>query len=355
MTAAGRHPILARMSDSARPEIFVVGAGGIGCAVGHALCAGGVEVTFVEAARAKVAWGNEHGVGLDDRPRLPARFVPFDGWSPPESAIVLLTTKCFDNDVVLARLPDSVAVMPIQNGFHRGLMERSAIEGIASFVSEGRDGQTHTDITRQGDLHVGRWGGSHGRPLPAAMEPLLEVLERHGAFRVQRVADVLPYKYSKLMYNAAIAPLAAVAGLDNSRLLTLPKARRLFFRMLRENYRVLTAAGVTLGVIGPFHPDTVDRILRLPVIARVMAWPFARSLRNTYCSMSGDIQKGRTEIDYYNGHLIEIAGDRDMPLNRRALELVRRMAKARATPALTWLDELLAPEGEPAPAPSGAM
>ena len=87
-----------------------------------------------------------------------------------------------------------------------------------------------------------------------------------------------------------------------------------------------------------------------------MAWPFARSLRNTYCSMSGDIQKGRTEIDYYNGHLIEVAGDRDMPLNRRALELVRRMTKARATPALTWLDELLAPEGEPAAAaPTGAM
>jgi 2-dehydropantoate 2-reductase len=347
------------MSDGPRPEIFVVGAGGIGCAVGHALCTGGVEVTFVESDRAKVAWGSAHGVGLDDRPRLPARFVAFEEWRPPESAIVLLTTKCFDNDVVLARLPDSVAVMPIQNGFHRALMERSAIEGIASFVSECRNGQTHTDITRRGDLHVGRWGGGwgggHRRPLPATMEPLFGVLERHGAFRVQRVADVLPYKYSKLMYNAAIAPLAAVAGLDNSRLLTIPKARRLFFRMLRENYGILTAAGVTLGVIGPFHPDTVDRILRMPVVARIMAWPFARSLRNTYCSMSGDIQKGRTEIDCYNGHLIEVAGDRDMPLNRRALELVRRMTKARARPALTWLDELLAPEGEPAPAPTGAM
>ena len=250
------------MSDSPRPEIFVVGAGGIGCAVGHALCTGGVEVTFVELARAKVAWGNEHGVGLDDRPRLPARFVSFEGWRPPESAIVLLTTKCFDNDVVLARLPDSVAVMPIQNGFHRALMERSAIEGIASFVSECRDGQTHTDITRQRRPARRPVGGrprptASGRDGAAARSP-------RAAWRVprQRVADVLPYKYSKLMYNAAIAPLAAVAGLDNSRLLTIPKARRLFFRMLRENYRILTAAGVTLGVVGPFHPDTVERILR---------------------------------------------------------------------------------------------
>ena len=123
---------------------------------------------------------------------------------------------------------------------------------------------------------------------------MIRVLEQYGNFRVKRVPDVLPFKYSKVMYNAAISPLAAVAGLDNSQLLTIRKARTLFFQILRENYGILKAAGVTLGVVGPFHPDTVDRILRVPVIAQLMAWPFSLSLRNTYCSMSGDIPKGRT-------------------------------------------------------------
>ncbi|MHC4827987.1 MAG: ketopantoate reductase family protein [Planctomycetota bacterium] len=172
------------------------------------------------------------------------------------------------------------------------------------------------------------------------MNRLIGVLEQHGSFDVKRVPGVLPYKYAKLMYNAAISPLAAAAGLDNGQLLTIKRVRALFFRLLRENYGILKAAGVPLGVVGPFHPDTVDRILRLPVIARLMALPFSLSLRNTYCSMSGDIPTGRTEIDYFNGHLIELAGDRDIPLNRLAYNLVKRMEREQATPAPCWLDEL---------------
>jgi 2-dehydropantoate 2-reductase len=328
--------------DRSSTNVFVVGAGGIGCAVGYALRAGDLDVTFVDADEQKVEWGNRYGVGLDRHPLLPARFVHFEEWHPPVESIVLLCTKCFDNATVLARLPSSVNVMPIQNGFDRALMKRSAIEGISSFVSECLPKRTHTRITRDGDLHIGRWGGNEeDLPLPT-MEPLIRLLERHGSFRVKRVSDVLPYKYSKVMYNAAISPLAAVAGLDNGQLLTIRKARKLFFQILRENYGILKAAGVPLGVVGPFHPDTVGRILRLPVIARVMAWPFSLSLRNTYCSMSGDIPKGRTEIDYFNGHLIELAGDRDIPLNRLAYDLVKRMEKERATPAPHWLDELVA-------------
>jgi 2-dehydropantoate 2-reductase len=274
--------------------------------------------------------------------------VRFEGWHPPERAIVLLCTKCFDNMAVLGRLPSSVSVMPIQNGFDRALIARAVIEGISSFVSECLPGRTHTMITRAGDLHVGRWGGHEGRATHPTVELVIQLLERHGSFRVKRVPDVLPYKYAKVMYSAAISPLAAVAGLDNGQLLTIRKARRLFFQILRENYGILKSAGVPLGIVGPFHPDTVDRILRWPVVARVMAWPFSLSLRNTYCSMSGDIPKGRTEIDYFNGHLIELAGDHEIPLNRRVYALVRRMEQERATPAPHWLDELVVASEETA-------
>ena len=259
---------------------------------------------------------------------------------------MLLCTKCFDNPTVLGRLPFSVSVMPIQNGFDRALMARSVIEGISSFVSECLPGRTQTVITRGGDLHIGRWGGNEAKATPPTVKLVIQLLERHGSFRVKRVPDVLPYKYAKVMYNAAISPLAAVAGLDNGQLLTIRKARQLFFGILRENYGILKAAGVPLGVVGPFHPDTVDRILRWPLLARVMAWPFSLSLRKTYCSMSGDIPKGRTEIDYFNGHLIQLAGDRAIPLNRRAYALVRRMEQQRATPAPHWLDELVAASEE---------
>lgn len=322
-------------------KIYVVGAGGIGCAVGYALISGGLDVTFVEVDRRKLEWGSRNGIGLDNRSLLSAKFVCFEEWKPSDRCVVILCTKCFENASILTQLPESVGVMPIQNGFDSELMERSTLEGIASFVSECLPDRTQTRITRRGDLHIGQWGETNEKEIIGEFRRVVDVLKKCGDFNVKIVPNVLPYKYSKVMYNAAISPLAAMAGLDNGQLLTIRKARDFFFRILRENYSILRAAGVPLGVIGPFHPDTVNRILHYPFLAEIMAKPFAYSLRNTYCSMAGDIEKGRTEIDFFNGHLIELAGDREIPLNRLIFDFLKCMERARQTPSLDWLDALI--------------
>lgn len=316
--------------------LFIVGAGGIGCAVGYALRAAGVEVTFVEADADKVRWGRQHGVRVDRLPPRSAAFVHFDDWSPPPNALVLLCTKCYDNAAVLSRLPASVTLVPIQNGFDLAVSKPGGVEGIASFVSECLPGRTHTRITRRGRLHLGPRGGASVGELPAALGALLR---RGGLFPVQVVPDVLPYKYTKLIYNAAISPIAAAAGLDNGSVLWLPKARRLFFDLLLENYTILRSAGVPLGKVGPLHPDTVHRILRHRFVAHALAWAFYPTLRKTYCSMSADLPCGRSEIDNYNKHLIDLAGDRPCPLNRRVYEVIQDMQSARRPPSLSVLDE----------------
>jgi 2-dehydropantoate 2-reductase len=325
--------------------VTVVGAGGIGCALGHALREGGLDVTFVDSDVAKLEWGREHGVAVDEMTPHPAEFIDFERWSPCSGDLVLLCTKCYDNGAVLQRVPESVALIPVQNGFDRQLLDRGELEGIASFVSECLPGKTHTRITRPGDLHIGFRTAAAGRAIPAVSESLIGVLARHGSFSVRRVPEVLPYKYAKIMYNAAISPLASVAGLDNGELLTIARARGLFFALLRENYRILTGAGVPLARIGPFHPDTVDRLLRVPLVPRLLAFPFARTLRGSYCSMARDLPHGPTEIDNYNGHLLELAGDRDVPLNRQVYALVRRVEREGLAPGLGWLDELSAATG----------
>lgn len=317
--------------------VTVVGAGGIGCAVGYALCAEGVPVHFVDSDAGKVAWGRTNGVAVDRRPAQVARFERFSDWSPAPGSTILLCTKCYDNPAVLARLPASSPFIPIQNGFDSLIEDRGTpLEGIASFVSECFPGQTHTRITRQGSLHFGGRAGADGWQ----RNRVIEALKRTRLFRVEVVADILPFKYSKLMYNAAISPLAAAAGLDNGDLLRVPPARRLFFALLRENYRILRAAGVRLGKIGPFHPDTVQRILRRPAVARLLSWAFYPTLRGTYCSMSGDLPKGITEIDFYNRHLIELAKDEACPINRGVYDLVKRMERERIPPSRAVLDEL---------------
>jgi len=334
--------------------VYVVGAGGIGCAIGHALCAAGLPVTFVDADADKVRWGQAYGVRIDRRPPCRAEFMPFDDWVPELDATVLLCTKCYDNPAVLARLPATVTLIPIQNGFDPALAARGhSLEGIASFVSECAPHQAHTRITRRGRLHLGHRGGElSGNSTAQRLATLAGLLNEHAPFQVEVVPDILPYKYTKLMYNAAISPLAAAAGLDNGRLLSIPKARRLFFDLLAENYRILHGAGIQLGKIGPFHPCTVHRILSRRFVANALAWAFYPTLRGTYCSMSGDLPKRRTEIDHYNGHLIELAGDRPCPLNRRIHALVKRMERDDTAPALSILDEVSA--RIPAPLANGA-
>ena len=318
--------------------VHVVGAGGIGCAVGYALRAAGVPVVFVEANPRKVAAGRLAGVKVDDRPALPAEFVDFEVWRPVPGSWVLLCTKCYDNAAVLERLTVPVRLVPIQNGFDPQLEAFGhESEGIASFVSECAPDRPHTRITRRGELfsrdaeRSAHWLGA-----------LRSASRLNRLFRLTPVPDIAPIKHTKLMYNAAISPLAAAAGIDNGQLLSMPAARRLFFALLQENYAILTAAGVELGTVGPFHPRTVAWILRKTWLAGLMAKGFEPSLRGTYCSMAGEIQKGRTEIDNYNGHLIQLADETGTPcpLNRAVFELVTRMTAERATPHRGVLDRL---------------
>jgi len=315
--------------------VHIVGAGGIGCTIGYALRSAGASVTFVDVNRKKVEAGRRDGVRLDDRPGLPAEFVHFDDWSAPESATVLLCTKCYDNAAVLAKLPDDANLIPIQNGFDIQLDSRShRLEGIASFVAKCELDVPQSRITRRGDLH---FGPRHGRP-PVTTSGLL----RSSFFPVIPIPAIAPIKYAKLMYNAAISPLAAAAGIDNGQLLSVPRARRLFFGLLQENYRILAANGIALGKVGPFHPRTVAWILRRKWLARFMARAFEPSLRGTYCSMAGEIQKGRTELDNYNGQLLLLAEKTGTPcpLNRAVYDLVSRMTAERAMPHLDVLNEL---------------
>ena len=327
-------------------SIHILGAGGIGCAIAYALRRAGLEVTLIDADPEKVAWGREHGVRVDDLPPLRARFLHFDDWVPEAGRPTLLCTKCYDNARVLARLPAGLSLVPIQNGFDPALDRRGdGLEGIASFVSECASGRTHTRITRPGKLHLGPRGSAKRKPLSPILQlhpaqKLVDVLRTTSLFHVVPVPDILPYKYTKLMYNAAISPLASAAGIDNGQLLSVEPARRLFFALLRENYAILRHARVPLGKVGPFHPDTVAWILRHVAVSRVLAWAFTPSLRGTYCSMAHDLPRGRTEIDYYNGRLIELAGDLPCPLNRRLVALVKRMERTRTPPGLVALAEL---------------
>jgi 2-dehydropantoate 2-reductase len=340
--------------------IQIVGAGGIGCAIGYALRSVGVSLQMIERSQTKIEAGRRDGLRVDALHPVSAEFIHFDDWQPHPEGIVLLCTKCYDNAAVLERLPTSTQLIPIQNGFDSAL-ERTEheFEGIVSFVSECPSDRPHTRITRKGKLHIGgraKWVNAEGH------RELVESFRRARLFRVVEVPSIAPFKYTKLMYNAAISPLAAAAGIDNGKLLSVPETRRLFFAFIQENYRILSEAGIELGKVGPFHPATVMAILRRRWVARLFAWAFEPSLRGTYCSMAPDLPRGITEIDFYNQRLIDIAGDRPCPLNRAAVRIIKRMERERIQPNREVLAEFTAaldakemPQPEPTPVADTAL
>lgn len=322
--------------------IHILGAGGIGAVMAWSLALKGYSVILVDAHPGKVAKGRKDGVTIVGLGMQRIPFTTFNDWLAPKEGFVLLCTKTYDNAEVLARLTDDTFLVPIQNGFDPNLEQRGhACEGIASFVSECMRDRPVTRITRPGSLHIG------GRRSITADErsnltSLAQALGEAKLFMVKVVDSIQPYKATKLMYNAAISPLAAAAGVDNGELLTDQLAKGLFFALLLENYAILHHAGIPLARIGPFHPDIVSLILRIPWLSTFMARFFRSSLRGTYCSMAPDIRIdcGRTEIDAYTGHMIRLAGEYPCPLNRATLALMEKVTGEGLKPQRQYLQYL---------------
>ena len=331
------------MPDLINKPIHILGAGGIGTVLAWSLASKGYSVILVDANPSKVSEGQKNGVTVEDHGNQSISLTPFDEWTPPLDSYILLCTKTYDNSSILARLPsNNTFLVPIQNGFDTQLEQHNhACECIAAFVSECQRDRPITRITRPGSLYIG-WR----RPITADernnMESLAAALGDTGLFSVEVVEDIRPYKATKLMYNAAISPLAASAGVDNGELLTDQLAKMLFFSLLRENYGILRNARVPLARIGPFHPDTVSVILSIPKLPAIMAVFFRSSLQGTYCSMAPDISVGcyRTEIEAYNGHLIRLADNFPCPLNKAVFTLIEKMAQEGLKPQRELLQQL---------------
>ncbi len=323
--------------------VDVVGAGGIGICLAIALHQAGCRVQLIESSGSKLAQGNQNGIQIAgfDPVRLPMK--PFQDWNPNPNTPIFLCVKGYHTSVVLEKIPPICSIIPIQNGFDQALAARAqSLEGIASWISECDPNVALTRITRRGDLHFGPAMGKEsladtGKNWLKALAGPLKAL----GIRARFTPDVRPYKSTKLIYNAAISPIASATGFDNSRLLTDPMARHWFFALLGENIAIMRSRNIPLAKIGPFMPSTVDWILRQSWLQVPLARFFAPSLRGTYCSMALDFAKGITELDHYNGHLIRLALEESLcPVNRIVVTVAARWLKAGRLPHPDFLKDL---------------
>ena len=146
-------------------------------------------------------------------------------------------------------------------------------------------------------------------------------------------------QWGKLLLNLNNA-LNALADLPLRRQLAQRPWRRLFADQMAEGLAAMRAEGIKPVSPTPIPAGWMPPLLRLPdmifeaMLGRTMKIdPEARS------SMWEDLQRGRrTEIDYFQGVITEIAERRglDAPLSRRIVDLIRKAeAAGKGSPGLT--------------------
>jgi 2-dehydropantoate 2-reductase len=146
-------------------------------------------------------------------------------------------------------------------------------------------------------------------------------------------------QWGKLLVNLNNA-LNALSGLPLRRQLAQRAWRNLFADQMAEGLAAIRAERIRPVSPTPIPASWTPSLLRLPdaifevLLGRTMKIdPEARS------SMSEDLQRGRrTEIDYLQGVVVEIAGRHglDVPLSRRIVALIKSAeATGKGSPGLT--------------------
>ena len=157
--------------------------------------------------------------------------------------------------------------------------------------------------------------------------------------KMRATGNIAGVQWGKLLVNLNNA-LNALSGLPLRQQLAQRVWRRLFADQMAEGLAAIRAEGIRPVSPTPIPSSWTPHLLRLPdamfemLLGRTMKIdPEARS------SMWEDLQRGRrTEIDYLQGVIIEIA-DRhglEVPLSRRIVALIKSAeAAGKGSPGLT--------------------
>jgi len=301
--------------------VAVIGPGAIGCclAVRLALAPGGPKVTLIDHRPARAARLSARPIRIhtptgDLQSLIPARTEPD---APPD--LVLLATKAHAAGAAAAAAASWIGRAPIvcfQNGLGvtqevaAALPETNVITAVsyqgANFVREGEVNQVAILRT-----HLGH----EGRGPDDTVHAVADLLGRAG-YEPRVEADITPLVWGKLIVNAAINPVAALAGVTNGGVAARPTLRALAARVAAEGEAVARARGIALP-----YPSAMEATLET-----------ARGTADNRCSMLQDLEAGRpTEIDYLNGAIAAMAEGCGVaaPANRAIAALVRQVSARR--------------------------
>jgi 2-dehydropantoate 2-reductase len=321
------------------PKVAILGAGSVGCFIGGAWVAAGLDVAFIGRPRMS-GDVDRFGLTLTDYSGWEARLAPGDvdyRCGPEglgEAQVIAVTVKSGDTSAAAAEIAEhgtaGATVISFQNGvsnveiLERGLGGRFEVaRGMVPYnVAYLGNGRFHKGVA--GDLYAERRG---------AVRALAEVIGS-GPASLSLSDDMLGLAWGKLLINLNNA-VNALSGRPLRDELRHRDYRRVFAASMKEGLDLLKRAGIEPATVGPISPRVLPRIINSP------DWLFNRFFLKRWkidararSSMADDLAAGRkTEIDYLNGELVKLAErlQRSAPVSRAIVELVRK-AEAGAGP-----------------------
>jgi 2-dehydropantoate 2-reductase len=315
-------------------KIAAHGAGSIGCYVGGAWAACGLDVTLIGRARV----GDEiaaNGLTLTDSAggRIALRPDEIRFSSRPQDLagadVVALCVKSTGTEAAAKEIgrhaPKKVTVISFQNGVSNvdllkaKLPKATVLRGMVPFnVAAMGNGRWHKGVA--GSL----WAEDHEvtRALAA------RIGSRPG--RLHLSDDMAAVSWGKLVINLNNA-VNALSGKTLLEQLNDRNYRRIFAATQIEALGILKAAGIVPAKTGPISPQLMPHVIGAPdFIFRRLVLKRQKIDANARSSMADDFAAGRpTEIDYLNGEVVRLAHSlgRGAPINEEIVKLVR-MAEA---------------------------
>ncbi len=291
-------------------EILIFGAGAMGSFFGG-LLSRRHEVTLIGRPE-HVAAIRAHGLRISGKTAMiakPHAATRIARDSKPE--LVFVTTKAYDTANAMRALRPFATrstFVTLQNGFGNA----EAIAKVASRVVAGTTAQGVTLLgpgeirdAGAGDTVLGAWAGVE----EAQLVRLRDLLTDAGIVS-HLTSDIRTELWSKLVVNASINPLAALAGVPNGRLVRDKRLAAVLEAVCREAAAVAKAEDARV--------DAEDLRHRTVLVAK-------RTAANRGSMLQDLIRGHRTEIDAITGAIVRAANRHGLPvpLNRAVYALVR--------------------------------
>jgi 2-dehydropantoate 2-reductase len=313
------------------PKIIVHGAGSIGCYVGGAWLAAGLDVTFL--GREKI--GQElaqNGLALSDTEGFSVKFEPdrIQFGSKPaalrKADIILLTVKSTGTEAAAKEIArharGGATVISLQNGvsnaetLRKRLPRQSVIQAMVPY-----------NVVRLGPgrWHRATWGDLMAEDQEVTRDLSARIGNRPGRLLLSN--DMRSVSWGKLIFNLNNA-INALSGQTYLKELEQRDFRRVFAAAIIETLALLDKAGIEPAKIGKVGPRLLPHVIGSPdFIFKKLFLKVQKIDPKGRGSMADDFAADRpTEIDWLNGEVVRLAESlgETAPVNAAIVELVKQ-------------------------------